>query len=166
VNAAVAQGMGHGGGWNVIYAKAKDLPRGKRMTPEQEQAEIERVVEVMKWANACFVFGANRAGRHGAGAANAALKYYGAVYGQGEGLQGRSYAVPTLDENLEQLTLAELEGHIKTFLVFALMNPNTTFALTRIGCGLAGFTDDQLIEILSNYNIPTNIEMPPGWRTR
>jgi hypothetical protein len=136
------------------------------MTPEQEQDEIERVVEVMKRRNAVFVFGSNTKGIHGAGAANAALKYYGAIYGQGTGLQGRSYAIATLDEQLEQLTLTQLEVNIVAFLTFALLNPNTTFALTRIGCGLAGFTDDQLIEILSNYNIPTNIEMPPGWRTR
>ena len=47
--------------------------------------------------NVIMVFGSNPEGRHGAGAASIALSRFGAIYGQGEGLQGNSYALPTKD---------------------------------------------------------------------
>lgn len=86
-----------------------------------------------------FVFGSNLAGRHGAGAARFAREYYGAIYGQGVGLQGRSYAIPTKDENIETLPLDRIKPYVDQFIQFASNNPERVFRLTPIGCGLAGY---------------------------
>lgn len=89
--------------------------------------------------NSIFVFGSNTAGRHGAGAAKYARIHFGAEYGNGVGLQGQSYALPTLGDNLERLDDRVLYGHFKDFILFACRNTKYTFVLTRVGCGLAGY---------------------------
>ena len=86
-----------------------------------------------------FVFGSNLAGRHGKGAALEAKRKYGAIYGQGVGLQGRSYAIPTKDVKLAPLSLGEIKTHVEQFLQFAKDNPQHNFWVTPIGCGLAGY---------------------------
>lgn len=88
--------------------------------------------------NEIFCFGANLAGRHGKGAALTARKKFGAVYGVGEGLTGRCYAIPTKGHNLSRMSLVEIKKHVDIFLKFAKDNPNKTFLVTQIGCGLAG----------------------------
>ena len=80
------------------------------------------VDQLMKsYEDMIFVFGSNLAGRHGKGAAKSALAY-GAVYGQGSGLQGRSYAIPTKDGNLKIRSLQKIEASVNTFLEFAQLN--------------------------------------------
>lgn len=86
-----------------------------------------------------FVFGSNLAGIHGAGAALWAVKNSGAIYGQGEGLQGDSYAIPTKDHSIRTLSLEDINKSVKKFLKFAESNPNLVFKVTPIGCGLAGY---------------------------
>ncbi|SRR6266704_4323979 len=86
-----------------------------------------------------FVFGSNLAGRHGKGAALAALKEHGAIYGQGIGLQGQSYAVPTKDAKLKTLSLEAIEEYVYNFKFFAECNPDKTFFVTALGTGLAGY---------------------------
>ena len=105
-----------------------------------------------------FVFGSNLAGRHGAGAAKAALKYHGAIYGRGIGLQGASYAIPTKDENLKTLLLDDIEYHVSEFLFFARNHPHIAFHLTAIGCGLAGYKPDQIAPMFKGA--PPNVKMP------
>lgn len=85
-----------------------------------------------------FVFGSNRAGRHGKGAALQAKTFWGAINGQGQGPQGCSYAIPTKDENLNPLSLREIGIEVGKFLDFAYDYPDITFLVTKIGCGLAG----------------------------
>ena len=109
-----------------------------------------------------FVFGSNLAGRHGAGAALCARREHGAVYGQGTGLQGRSYAIPTKDHFLKTLPLDIIYGHVLKFLQFAGDHPELTFQVTRIGCGLAGYTDAQISPMF--IGAPTNCLLPEGWR--
>lgn len=87
-----------------------------------------------------FVFGSNLAGRHGKGAALFAKQKHGAVYGQGQGLQGTSYAIPTKDEKLRTLPLYVIEEYVGQFRNFAASRPDLTFRLTPIGCGLAGYS--------------------------
>lgn len=92
-----------------------------------------------------FVFGSNLAGRHGAGAALIARKKFGAVYGQGTGLQKSSWAIPTKDENLNVLSLKEIDKHISNFFKKnKKCSFDTLFFLTRVGCGLAGYEDHQI----------------------
>lgn len=108
-----------------------------------------------------FVFGSNLAGRHGAGAALYAAKYYGAKYGQGIGLQGSSYAIPTKDSALLTLPLTEIRKYVDEFLRFADRNRDMTFRVTRIGCGLAGYKDDDIGPMFEDA--PENCLLPVEW---
>jgi hypothetical protein len=110
-----------------------------------------------------FVFGSNLAGRHGKGAALTAYRNHGAIYGQGTGLQGNSYAIPTKDEQLISLPLNKIQRHVEVFIRFAKLNPDMTFQVTRIGCGLAGYEDADIAPFFKNA--PDNCILPVGWRT-
>lgn len=105
-----------------------------------------------------FVFGSNLAGRHGKGAAKFALDFYGAKYGQGVGLQGSSYAIPTKDESIQTLPLERISQYVMQFLDFAEENPNLKFWVTPIGCGLAGYTPKQIAPMFRSP--PSNVELP------
>lgn len=109
-----------------------------------------------------FVFGSNLAGRHGAGSALAALRLHGAVYGQGEGLQGQAYAIPTKDRHLVKLTLEQVHSHVARFLTFARSRPELTFQVVKIGCGLAGFAEVDIAPMFGPA--PANCHLPDGWR--
>lgn len=86
-----------------------------------------------------FVFGSNLAGRHGKGAALAAMRHHGAQRGLGEGLSGNSYALPTKDAWIKKLPLDAIRGHVEIFLTVARQRPDLRFMVTAIGCGLAGY---------------------------
>jgi hypothetical protein len=109
-----------------------------------------------------FVFGSNLAGRHGKGAAYTAQRDYGAEFGVGEGLTGRAYAIPTKDENLRTLPLSEIAVSVETFKAFARKHPEMQFGVTRIGCGLAGYTDIDIAPMFADA--PENCELPGDWR--
>lgn len=109
-----------------------------------------------------FVFGSNLAGRHGKGAALHARQYHGAIYGEGIGLQGSSYAIPTKNRDIKTLRLGVIEYHVGQFLEFAKKHPEMTFNVTRIGCGLAGYTEDQIAPMFRDA--PMNCNLPDGWR--
>jgi hypothetical protein len=109
-----------------------------------------------------FVFGSNLAGRHGAGSAKAALREHGAVYGQGEGLQGRSYAIPTKDRQLRTLSITEVAAAVRRFIDFAKSHPEMTFNVVKVGCGLAGFRENEMIPFFRFA--PANCRLPEGWR--
>jgi hypothetical protein len=108
-----------------------------------------------------FVFGSNLAGRHGKGAALWAKQNRGAVYGQGHGIQGDSYAIPTKGWKLETLPLWMIKGFVNEFLAYAHKYHFLRFQLTPIGCGLAGYTRAE-IEPLFCGGLP-NIIWPPEW---
>lgn len=111
--------------------------------------------------NQVLVFGSNLAGRHGKGAALYALKNYGAVYGQGVGRQGNSYAIPTKDENLRTLPLDAIQTYIDTFIQYAANHPELEFLLTPVGCGLAGYTKKQMKPKFSI--VPENVIFTKEW---
>lgn len=108
-----------------------------------------------------FVFGSNLAGRHGRGAARHALLRHGAVYGQGEGMQGSSYAIPTKDVNIRTRPIPYICDAVKRFLNTALNNPHLTFNVTKIGTGLAGYAES-LIAPMFRFS-PNNCILPAGW---
>lgn len=103
-----------------------------------------------------FVFGSNKEGFHIAGAAYFALVNYGAVWEQGQGLQGRSYAIPTMR------TFEELDDEVKTFIKFANDNQDMIFILTPIGCGIAGYKPEQIAPLF--MEAPDNIVLPEEFR--
>ena len=109
----------------------------------------------------CFVFGSNESGLHGAGAARYALEHRCAIWGRGVGFQGTSYAIPTKDHNVETLPLVAVESYVKGFLHFAELHPETTFLVTQIGCGLAGFTAEQIAPLFSLA--PRNCKFSTAW---
>jgi hypothetical protein len=112
-------------------------------------------------AQMIFVFGSNRAGIHGAGAAKYAHEHCGAVWGIGEGLSGDAYALPTCDHEIRPLKLAQIRFHVDRFLSFAKHHPTLQFQVTRVGCGLAGFTDDQIAPLF--LNAPDNVWLPSAF---
>lgn len=109
-----------------------------------------------------FVFGSNLAGRHGAGAALCALREYGAEYGVGVGRTGHAYAIPTKDRYLHRLELAEIEGYVCDFLEYAKRHFELKFNVTRIGCGLAGYTDTDIAPMFRDA--PRNCMLPDEWK--
>ena len=105
-----------------------------------------------------FVFGSNLRGMHGGGAAYAAYRKFGAIMGQGVGLQGQSYAIPTMQGGVETI-----RPYVDEFIAFAKAHPELTFLVTRIGCGIAGFTDDEISPLFEKAHNVDNIVLPSGW---
>jgi hypothetical protein len=110
-----------------------------------------------------FVFGSNLAGRHGKGAALHARQEHGAIYGQGVGLQGSSWAIPTKDHRLQTLPLHEIAGYVAAFLTQAeVLYPHLTFRVTPIGCGLAGYKPSDIAPLFTN--VPANVILPDEFK--
>ena len=118
----------------------------QRITPERISELNEGEV---------FVFGSNLAGWHGGGAARAAFHKFGAVWGKGTGLQGQSYAIPTMQGGVETI-----EPYVDAFIEFAQTHPEMKFLVTRIGCGIAGFTDSDIASLFQNAVPVENICLP------
>jgi hypothetical protein len=112
--------------------------------------------------NEIFVFGSNQRGAHAGGAARLATEEFGAQEGVGEGLTGRCYAFPTLSANFEKVSRSSLEASRDRFFATARQNPDKTFLLTKVGCGIAGFTEDEIRPLFKNA--PANVILPEDWR--
>lgn len=110
-----------------------------------------------------FVFGSNRAGRHGKGAALYAAKHYRAQRGVGEGLTGDAYAIPTKGMGLEMLPFSEIDEAICRFLATARMMPDVRFLLTPVGTGFAGHSKADVIAVLRREGIPENVVLTSSW---
>ena len=118
----------------------------KRYTPE-------RIAELK--ANEVFVFGSNLAGAHAGGAARVALDKFGAVWGQGVGIQGQSYAIPTMQGGVETI-----KPYVDDFFSFAKSHTELVFLVTRIGCGIAGFKDEEIAPLFADALHMDNIILP------
>lgn len=105
-----------------------------------------------------FVFGSNLRGAHGGGAAWVAYRQFGAVMGQGVGLQGQSYAIPTMQGGVETI-----EPYVDEFIAFAKQHPEQFFFVTRIGCGIAGFRDDEIAPLFTSAIGVANICLPESF---
>jgi len=108
--------------------------------------------------NEVFVFGSNLAGMHGGGAAYVAYRKFGALMGQGVGLQGQSYAIPTMQGGVESI-----RPYVDEFIQFAKEHPDKVFLVTRIGCGIAGFRDEEIAPLFAAAQDVENIVLPPNW---
>ena len=109
-----------------------------------------------------WVFGSNQAGRHGKGAAKIAHVNFGARYGVGSGRTGDAYAIPTKDKHLNVLSLDAIFVAVDAFLLHAKSHPKTDFFVTRIGCVLAGYSDEQIGPMFATAT--PNCSLPEGWR--
>ncbi len=105
--------------------------------------------------NEIFVFGSNLDGFHAGGAARVALHQFGAIWGRGVGLQGQSYAIPTMQGGVDMI-----KPYVDDFIVFAQKHPALTFYVTRIGCGIAGFADDEIAPLFDKALAIENIILP------
>lgn len=119
---------------------------GRRIAPD-------RIAELRD--DEIFVFGSNLAGMHGGGAARMACRCFGAVWGQGVGLQGQSYAIPTMQGGVETI-----RPYVDEFIDFARRHPHLKFLVTEIGCGIAGFTPDEIAPLFAAAVSVENIWLP------
>lgn len=105
--------------------------------------------------NEVFVFGSNLDGHHIGGAARIAQERFGAVWGQGVGLQGKSYAIPTMQGGVETIKI-----YVDDFVTFARQHHELKFLVTRIGCGIAGFKDYEIAPLFKNAIEMENVYLP------
>lgn len=129
--------------------------------------------------DAIFVFGSNTAGIHLGGAARHAVEKHGALFGKGEGINPavflvdndnnlpegetmrHSYALPTCDPTFKPLPMDEVKEHVRGFLMYAESHPHLKFFVTKVGCGIAGFTEEQIRPLFKDA--PKNCIMPKEW---
>lgn len=102
-----------------------------------------------------FVFGSNLEGEHGGGAALLAWRKWGAIWGQGAGLQRQTYGIPTMHGGPDAI-----QPYVDEFITFAQMHPELTFFVTEIGCGIAGFTPEEIAPLFSRAIDVDNIYLP------
>lgn len=111
-----------------------------------------------------FVFGSNLAGMHAGGAARLACIQFGAENGVGIGPSGRTYAIPTMDEQMRPMPLSLIGEHIEIFLLYAAGKPDETFLVTAIGCGIAGFNAEQIAPLFRKHApLPANVILPASF---
>ena len=111
--------------------------------------------------NQIFVFGSNARGFHAGGAARQAVENFGAVWGQAKGLQGQSYAIVTLDEEMRRVPLWYIEEQFEELREFAIQHHDKEFLVTAIGCGIAGFPVAHIAAICRDiYGWPSNVIFP------
>lgn len=125
----------------------------RRITPEN----ITKLED-----NQVFVFGSNEAGVHGAFAAKLARKF-GAIWGQAEGLQGKSYAIPTKNTDIITLRLNDIRVYVDNFIEFAINNHQYTFLVTAIGCGAAGYEPKDIAPLFKGAVNLENVWLPKSF---
>ena len=112
----------------------------------------DRIVEL--GAGEVFVFGSNIQGAHGGGAAWFAHKHFGAEWGVGEGLTGRTYALPTMEGK------ASMKAAVDRFVACARQHPELTFLVTAVGCGIAGYTPEEVAPLFKEATSLENVYLP------
>lgn len=105
-----------------------------------------------------FVFGSNLEGMHGGGAARVARNHFGAIMGKGVGMQGKSYAIPTMQGGVETI-----KPFVDEFVKFACEHKDLFFYVTRIGCGIAGFTDAEIAPLFMKARSLNNVRIPESF---
>jgi hypothetical protein len=128
-----------------------DFTFPERVTPDS--------IKILK-SNEVFVFGSNESGRHGKGAAKTALSW-GAKYGQAFGLQGDTFAIPTVNSSISnKLSIKKIKYWVDKFIQFAKENPDKKFLVTEIGCGLAGWKPKDISPLFKECVTLNNVCLP------
>lgn len=122
-----------------------------RITPEKITSLKE---------NEIFIFGSNLNGKHSKGAAKTALQKFGAKWGQAADLQGQSYGIPTKDRNLNVLSIKEISYHVEKMIRCAKKNPQLTFLVTEVGCGLARLSPKDIAPLFEKAKDLPNVHLP------
>lgn len=108
--------------------------------------------------NEIFVFGSNLAGQHAGGAARTAHDRFGAEWGVGVGRTGQSYAIPTMHGGVDAI-----KPYVDDFIEYAAAHPDNRFLVTRVGCGIAGFSDEEIAPLFRNALPLPNVCFPEEW---
>ena len=130
---------------NTLY-DMEEINKEGRVTPEY--------ITSLK-PNEVFVFGSNLAGMHGGGAARIARLHFGAAMGNGDGMQGQSYAIPTMQGGVDTI-----RPYVDKFIAYAKEHPDQQFLVTRIGCGIAGFFAYEIAPLFAGAKYVENISLP------
>ncbi len=109
-----------------------------------------------------FVFGSNMAGQHGSGAARVASQHFGAVEGVGRGWAGQSFAIPTLNEHIQQMPLSQIEHYVEDFKIYAKNHPKMKYFVTALGCGIAGYKVSEIAPLFKG--IYHNVIFPESFK--
>lgn len=109
-----------------------------------------------------FVFGSNLAGTHAGGAAKMALIHFGAVKGAGRGWAGQSYAIPTMNEHLQQMPLSQIQHYIEDFKIYTKNHLKNKYFITSVGCGVAGYKVEEIAPMFKG--ISRNVIFPVSFR--
>ena len=141
--------------WYMRYCEMEPVGLNKKATYSRRFTP-ERITELAE--NEIFVFGSNLAGAHGGGAALLAYRQFGAVWGKGVGMHGRTYAIPTMQGGVKTI-----KPYVDEFIRFAIEHPWLTFLVTRIGCGIAGFQDRDIAPLFKAAINVDNIILPKGF---
>ena len=141
--------------WYKRYCEMEPVGLNKKATYSRRFTP-ERISELAE--NEIFVFGSNLAGAHGGGAARLAYRQFGAVWGEGVGMHGRTYAIPTMQGGVKTI-----KPYVDEFIRFAKEHPWLTFLVTRIGCGIAGFQDRDIAPLFKAAINVENIILPKGF---
>jgi ADP-ribosylglycohydrolase len=134
---------------DIIEKFENSMDKRKRISPDL----INNLKE-----NEIFVFGSNLEGMHGGGAARAAYNKFGAIWGQGVGLQGQSYGIPTMHGGVDVI-----KPYVDEFINFSKSHPELKFLVTRIGCGIAGFRDEEMAPLFKDAIEIENIYLPKSF---
>lgn len=134
---------------DIIEKFENSMDKRKRISPD--------LINNLK-DNEIFVFGSNLEGMHGGGAARIAYNNFGAVWGQGVGLQGQSYGIPTMHGGVDVI-----KPYVDEFINFAKSHPELKFLVTRIGCGIAGFRDEEMAPLFKDAFEIENIYLPKSF---
>ena len=140
----------------VAIVEAEELAK-LEASPNNPESRITPDVITRLAPNEVFVFGSNEQGMHYGGAAKAAYENFGAVMGQGNGLQGKSYAIPSMSG------LGIMGEYVKEFCEFAKAHPEKHFLVTPIGCGIAGFSEDEIAPLFEICRDIDNISLPASF---
>lgn len=132
-----------------MIKKIKAMEENSRITP----AYISSLKE-----NEIFVFGSNLGGLHYGGAARVAMDKFGAELGKGVGIQGQSYAIPTMQGGVETI-----KPYVDEFIEYAREHNDKVFLVTPIGCGIAGFTEEEIAPLFKDAITVENVHLPEAF---
>ena len=140
-----------------FYSNILSVMENRQETPISERRYTPENIRILA-ENEIFVFGSNLQGMHGGGAARAAMDRFGAIWGQGVGMQGQCYAIPTMHGGVDAI-----RPYVDEFIEYAMQHPELTFLVTRIGCGIAGYRDEQMAPLFAPaFNLP-NVVLPKSF---
>lgn len=137
------------------------MKKSEKSEPMTYQYHDESIVKNLD-EQTVFVFGSNMAGQHADGAARTALEHFGAMKGVGRGWSGQSYAIPTMNEHLQQMPLSQIQHYIDDFKIYTKNHPKMTYFLTSIGCGIAGYKVEEIAPMFKG--ISHNVIFPASFR--